>query len=326
MRSEGKRHDWGNLLLWALVGIGIALRLREYVFGRSLWLDEAMLANNVADRTFLGLLRPLADDQVCPVGLLFLFKAATVLFGATDYALRLVPLLSGIALLLTARPLLRDLGGVPGAALGLALLACNRQLIYFANEVKQYESEAAVVLGVLLALHLYGKGRLSFGWLVGIGAAALFFAHTALFAVAAAGGVLLLDWLDGRAPEKRRRFLVAGGVWFFAAGAEYALFLRHAEGNGHLQGFWAEGFPPGIAAELAANLAWIGHEAWHLFDFAWVWQAGTPHGWTLLSDFGLAFLLVAGVPFLVVRERRCAVGIAFFGLAILAAAAAHAYP
>ena len=38
-----------------VIGFGLILRLRQYTFNISFWLDEAMLALNIVNRTFGGL-------------------------------------------------------------------------------------------------------------------------------------------------------------------------------------------------------------------------------------------------------------------------------
>ena len=50
-------------LQWCAVIVGILLRLRQYLHARPLWLDEAMLANNILARPFTSLLQPLGRDR-----------------------------------------------------------------------------------------------------------------------------------------------------------------------------------------------------------------------------------------------------------------------
>ena len=84
--------------LLAIVLVGAGLRLAAYFAARSLWLDEAMLANNIAGRTFVSLVGPLGESQTAPWIFLFAERAAVLLFGTNELALRLVPLIAGLAL------------------------------------------------------------------------------------------------------------------------------------------------------------------------------------------------------------------------------------
>ncbi|SDT96324.1 hypothetical protein SAMN05444156_1101 [Verrucomicrobium sp. GAS474] len=328
LRDAARKLANPDLLIWLLLAVGIVLRVKEYACGRSLWLDEAMLANNIADRSFLGLFHPLDNDQVAPIGLLLTFKAAFLLFGQTDYALRTVPLLSGIAVLFLGRAALRLLCPSPSwpAVFGMALFALNRQLNFFSVEFKQYETDAVASLLLFLLLALHGEGRLRFRWLVLAGALALLFSHPALFSLAAIGGTLLLAaWREKSVPLFRRA-LAAGAVWIAVEGLNYFFLLRNAKKNDFLQNFWASSFMPGLGAGLWANLAWIGHTACHLFDYTWIWQIGMPHPVTLVGLVLIGLFMLAGFPVLFRRDWRLGSFLVLLIVAALAGAGARLYP
>ena len=73
---------------------GIGLRVYSFLVNRSLWLDEAALANNILLPNTL--LNNAQFGQLAPP----LFKALSLfnvnLFGMNEYALRLLPLLCGV--------------------------------------------------------------------------------------------------------------------------------------------------------------------------------------------------------------------------------------
>ena len=74
--------------------IGAIVRLTQYFANRSLWLDEAMLANNIVPRSFSDLARALDHGQVAPIGFLWIEKALVSILGNNEFALRLFPLRS----------------------------------------------------------------------------------------------------------------------------------------------------------------------------------------------------------------------------------------
>ncbi|HEY7362621.1 MAG TPA: hypothetical protein VIE37_00835, partial [Methylomirabilota bacterium] len=80
-----------------LLVLGVALRLRAYLANRSLWLDESFLALNIINRPFAELRQPLEYVQAAPFGFLYAERLVVELLGASEYALRLLPLLCGIA-------------------------------------------------------------------------------------------------------------------------------------------------------------------------------------------------------------------------------------
>jgi len=82
----------GTGILALLAVLGVALRLREYWFNRSLWVDEAAFALNVINRDFASLL----SDQTAPPGFLLATFSAVAAFGPGELALRLTPLIAGL--------------------------------------------------------------------------------------------------------------------------------------------------------------------------------------------------------------------------------------
>jgi hypothetical protein len=93
LRSFFSRERTATVLL---ILLGALLRIRQYLTGRSLWADEAMLALNVVNRNFAGMFKPLDYDQGAPIGFLLVEKIFNSILGKSEFALRLFPLLVGI--------------------------------------------------------------------------------------------------------------------------------------------------------------------------------------------------------------------------------------
>src|SRR5215203_4367575 len=99
MKSQAAGHNDSGLV-WAsaaLIAIGTALRLRQYLFNRSLWFDETLLSLDIVNGTVADLLRPLDSHQASPVGFVLLEKLAVQVAGTSEYALRFAPLVAGVA-------------------------------------------------------------------------------------------------------------------------------------------------------------------------------------------------------------------------------------
>src|SRR4029078_4171655 len=79
-----ERPSWAlawRLLVTALALIGAGPRLEQYLFNRSLWLDEASLALSFMDRDVIQVLTvPLLSNQSAPPGFLALVSLATAIF------------------------------------------------------------------------------------------------------------------------------------------------------------------------------------------------------------------------------------------------------
>lgn len=182
-----------NTLVVASVVFGCMLRIAQYASNRSLWFDESALTLNILGRSAGALLRPLAFEQAAPPGFLLVEKAATGLFGASEYALRLFPLLCGLAALPLFALLARRVLGPWSTAFATLLFACAADLTYYAAEVKQYSTDVTATV-VLLFLGVRLWERPVRRWRTAIGFAAggcvVFFSYAAVFAAAAIAVVL----------------------------------------------------------------------------------------------------------------------------------------
>jgi hypothetical protein len=246
-----------------LVAAGAAVRLREYAFRRSLWLDEASVALNLVRRSYGALLAPLDLDQAAPVGWLWAERAAVDLLGPSEYALRLVPVLAGVAVLPAAWLAARRLLSPWLVPVAVALVAVAPFLRRYANEAKQYETDAAIGLGLLLvSLPLLedrpGRRRL-LAWSAA-GAVAVWCSHPAVLLLCGYTAVLLARQLLRRDWAAVARVAAAALGWGASFLAAYAVALAPARDNPALQHWWREGFAPRPLAPATA-LPWLGRRA-----------------------------------------------------------------
>jgi hypothetical protein len=243
---KGRRLSRAEKILFVIVLAGATFRIRQYATNQSLWMDEAMIALNVLERSFAGLLAPLDMNQAAPPGFLFVEKALSKLFGASEFVLRAYPLLCSVAsLVLGAVVALRTTGQV-GACVSVGLLATCGALITHSTEAKQYSSDAAVSL-ILLALALRARSeRLRAPALLvlgGVGAVVVWFSHPAIFVVA--GICLYLVVLHGReAPAAPSRLLLVFVPVAVSFAALYALNLSHGARSEYLHHYWRDYFAP----------------------------------------------------------------------------------
>ena len=286
-----------------LILLGILLRLVQYLANRSLWVDEALLASNIVDKSPLELLGPLdkypVAPQVAPLGFLFLARGAVDAFGPVEYALRLVPLVAGIA----ALPLFYEVAKAsvrPRAVpLALGLFAISHPLIYYASEVKQYSSDVAGALVLqVAALHLLSRtpspGRLTVLAIAGV--VLIWVSHPAIFVLAGIGTTLaVLHLTTGRPPRPGGLFLV-GTSWILSFLANHAIHLRHAVRHAgrspYWSDFWRDAFMPWPPVSFDA-LAWFPRTFFEIF--------AEPGGLALSGVAALAF--VVGTASAIARRR-----------------------
>jgi hypothetical protein len=304
--------DWIGL---ALVLAGFILRLRQYLVNRSLWLDEAMLANNIVSRSFGGLTQWLDYDQQAPIGFLWSQKIVILVFGNNEYVLRFIPFLAGCAALALMYLLTRRLSPISGNA-ALALFAVSNTLVYYSSEAKQYNVDVALALGLLmLFLNLDERGWRPRSYVLfgAVGALVLWFSHPAIFTLASLGLLLLIKTARQKSLPALGWTLLTGGMWLASFAVVYALFLRRSVTADVLLNYWGDAFLP--LSLRAGN--WLAAA----FDNFSTFAAGleTP----LLLNAALALV---GLIFLARHANRLAAAIGLPALFVLAASAVHAYP
>jgi hypothetical protein len=230
-----------------LIAFSLAAQVREYLADRTLFLDEQSLKGAIRSSARDGFFLPLTNSQLAPAGFVFVEQAAALIPGGGSYALRLFPLLSGIAATFlfwaTARRCLR-----PRAALiALAMFAVADDLIYFASMLKPYIADVAAILAcTLIGLEL-ASGRATTRRLLGYGLAGavlVWFSFPAVFALAGISSVLLAS----AALRKDLRGVVglslASLIWLASFVGVYLVALTHAGDGIGLWKFWDFAFPP----------------------------------------------------------------------------------
>ncbi len=235
--------------------------LRQYLAGRSLWLDESLLALNVLHRSWGGLLGTLEYNQAAPWGVLLLLKGAVTVFGSNEYALRAVPLLSALAAIAVFLHLSRRVLDPPVAALATALFACSETIAYYGSEVKPYATDLLAATVLLLVAHrvLPGRAPPASAPLVAaaLGALAVWFSFPSVLLLSAFAFV----WLGtvarpGTAPAARRTAIIACAAWGISFACAYFLVIRALSTDASRLRFWEGAFPPALFSPAA--LAWLG--------------------------------------------------------------------
>jgi len=234
-------------LFAGLILLGILARLRQYLFNRALWLDEAMLALNIINRSFSGLLKPLGYDQGAPLGFLMALKLVVSLFGKSEYAFRLIPFLASCFALVLLYCWGRRLTGPLGLAFLLGVFTASYRLVSYAVEAKQYSSDMALTLALyLLAFHFFDSepNQWDFVILAIGGSAALWFSHPVLFTLGGIGLVLLFKYFHTRDRQRLIYTLGTGLFWGTNFTILYFIQFRGLAKNYALTNFWAEYFMP----------------------------------------------------------------------------------
>lgn len=224
--------------------VGVVVRLGPFLAAPALYLDEAMLALDLATRHAIGLLRPLDFEQSAPIIYLWLSRAALVMGGVNEWMLRLVPLLSGILLPWAVWSLARRLLSARAALLAAAIVALSPLAVWYANVAKPYALDALVATLLLLAaVEVRDSNRKS--WWIALtlgGALAPFVSAPSVFVLAG----VLVALVPGRSARgggglPSRYVLLVASVAIGSA-VNYLLFQRRLGGEGYLLRFHQRAF------------------------------------------------------------------------------------
>lgn len=230
----------------AFVFFGILVRLVQYLHNRSLWFDEANLALNIVNRSYLQLLSPLDNNQAAPPGFLWIEKLSIQLLGNNEYALRLFPFLAGIVSLIALFFFAKRYASEWAAPIAIALFATLPYIVYYGTELKQYSSDImiALVLSLLLiplqhkTLTLQQIFRLSL-----IGGMAIWISHPTIFTLAGLEFFALIT-----TPHRERKNIVLNRIpvyitWIISFGLLYFLTISNTLNNDNLIDSWKARYP-----------------------------------------------------------------------------------
>lgn len=245
----------GFLVIAAGIGISIFMNL----VGRSLWVDEAMLAYSFSERPIWQLTAaPFEWLQSAPVLYLYLVKLLTLVCGNTEFVLRSFSIASFAVTLWLSWYVAKHIFHIKYAVLCPAFLANMNFMLQYANIFKQYLPECVWVLLVLVVYYLYKEERISFRPVILLYMVFLWGANPACFFI---GGVLAWEFIEGcfrkKKEQVRNSFFIGAGVSVSFL-TYYFYWLRDTAASEEMQNYWAgTAFPliPGSVEDLKAAQA-----------------------------------------------------------------------
>jgi hypothetical protein len=244
----------------AIILVGAVLRIIVWAQNRDLIIDEANIARNLYERGFAQLAQPLSYEQYAPIFFLWVEKTATVLLGFSEQALKVFPLLSGIAALYVAMLVFKEYASLKVAWYPLALFAFSHFFIRYSTEVKQYMSDALVVLllvyfALKISIDNTTNKRFVVYWIL-IGTLAIMSAMPSVFALTGVGGYYFWQAWRGKKYDKMRSLFLVGFIWVAEFALYYTFLLKDQAHSEYLQKFHANYFlvaTPGTMKEWLHN-------------------------------------------------------------------------
>lgn len=307
-------------LVVVIIIVGIALRLVYYFQNRCLFIDEANIARNIYERSFIGLTKPLNYEQYAPPLFLWIIKISTLLFGYSEFAFRLFPLLCGIVSLFLFNNVLKRFTAIDALWYPLIIVATGFIYINYSTELKQYIVDVVVIqLLILLALKtdiINGKNA-AFFWKWAIaGSVAVWLSMPSVFMLAGVGAYYCYGALNSKRYAKFFLLISVCLIWLLQFALYYYLILKPQISSSYLQNWHKEFF---------LNFLPVNKATWNDNVNALDKLIEATGGkWALSVVFHLLTLAIGAV-YLLLKQRGKFLLISIPVFALLLAAALHQY-
>lgn len=216
--------------------IGVALALFQLIYDRSVWLDEAMLANNIINRSFYKLILPLENHQLSPIGYLLLLKATGLIFNYHSIALRAVSVIAYIGCLYYSFILFRFLiKNQIAFLLSICLFVFNPLLLYYATEIKPYIFDVLATSVIIYYTIIATENTKKITTLFFAFFLFFFFSHITIFLLP--GSFFYLFFKSKFKANQFFLFILFVTLSLVFSGY-YFSFLHHHPSSTHLQNYW----------------------------------------------------------------------------------------
>lgn len=242
MRMLKDKLNWKNIVEAAsflVVLMSVFCSIRMNIVGRTLWLDEAMLAISLNKRSlFTMFLSPLEWNQSAPVGYLACVKIIINILGNSEAAFRAFSILAFVGVLIVFYVLCKKVLNVKFPMLCTAGIANIAFLLEYSNMLKPYICDALCVLLVLLIYYLYREKKIKLWTICVTYAVLIWFSNPVAFF---AGGVVAYEVISALIHRDKKLFWrgIAVGICICASFLlMYLVWLRPTIATTNLSEFW----------------------------------------------------------------------------------------
>jgi hypothetical protein len=240
-----RTEKYGNffilLFCYFIVAVSIVVRIIMYVKVRSLWLDEAMLAESIITRGFSSLFSgPLVNNQTAPMLYVAVVKILGMLFGYTEASLRIFSLFAFLGVLALEYLILSQIFKIHKIWTALALCLTSTINIYmrYSNELKPYMGDVFFVLFILWMYYLYTHNKIDILVLTASSIGCLLFSTPVVFFIA---GIFTVEFVHNLTQKDRKKTvttIMAGMLVLFVFAVYYLLWLQPVAESEGMINYW----------------------------------------------------------------------------------------
>jgi hypothetical protein len=226
----------GSILI---IAASVAVRIIMYIKCRSLWADEAALAESIANRDWFELLAsPLSGNQSAPVLYVVAVKAACSVWGYSEFSLRILSLFAFIGFLICEAVFLKKAFNLNICQIAsvVVISALLPTYIWYSNELKPYMGDAFFTVLTILLYLFHQQKKIKLPALTALYIIFTGFSSPAVFFI---GGTLLCEFLIAAHNKDKKRILsiFASGTIIIAVFALYYIWWM-APVSEYMKLFW----------------------------------------------------------------------------------------
>lgn len=274
------------------------LALLQFIYNRSLWGDESMLAYGIMTTPISELNHSLPFHQVGPWLYLMLLKISYGIYPASEMSIRIWSLGAYAGALFffykSIRHYFKDSVGIQ--SIGLALFVYNYMLVYYSSELKHYAFDVLVssffIYGISSGLFNGTRGRI-----------VLFVSSVLSVLISGAAPLVLpvvflvLFFLEGDWKKGFTSLLGPGIALILCFGLYYFFHLKNFDGGEFMKNYWMNKEPAFMPLNLFSPEFSAFFYAKQLMLFEYVFRFGFG------ASMALRILFVLGIVQLMLRKQ-----------------------
>lgn len=217
--------------------LGVIIAIIQFFFNRSLWLDEAFIANNLINRSFLELLQPLDDNQVAPILYLFLQKLVIIVFNYNELSFKILPLILYIfSAVLFYKIINHYFSNGLVKILAFSIFATNYVLIYYSSEIKQYIFDVFVTLWLYyLSIKLLEHKNHKYIGFAGI--VSIFLSNISIIILFTCWLFIFYHYFINK-NNSFKKLIIIGFIWTVFFGIYYFAFIYNHPTKAYMLDYW----------------------------------------------------------------------------------------
>lgn len=260
-----KRHLLNHfyfIFLILILAASIYIRFKNLA-GRSLWLDEAWVANAITHSNLKELIN---SSFHAPLFFVSAIHLIVTFFGNNELFLRLLPCLFGIGTLIIFYLIIRKHTGKMATLTSLLLLSFSYNFVHYSQELKQFSGAMFFTILLIYFCERIIAHNKMYDWImllllnvIGIG-----FDHSIIFIITT---VFIVLFISFHQKQYWKKIFVFGSIVFTFSVFFFFFHLRHqiSKSLGPAQEYWLSYYPD--LTSFSAFIKWLSHSTIKMFNF-----------------------------------------------------------